>query len=333
MKKQHYTVVLLLLLCFCAANAQQDPMFTNYHFNSLTFNPAYAGSNEHLTANLMHRQQWVGFDGAPVTQSLIVHTPVKSPRIGVGFSMVHDKIGPTGTLDLMASYAYRFLLGKNSNLKLSLGVQAGVTNWHTDLINVAVEQGNDPSFQMNFTRWLPNFGAGALLTGRRFYAAFGCPRLLEHSLLSSQDDQVNFYAKTYRHWYTALGAALPLNGEQAVFRPSILLKSTGLGSSFKTDAGRQNIGAPTALNIDAALFLRQTFWIGVTYRTALQTAKSSSDSADLWAAWCMKNGIRLGAAYDITLSKLQQAGRTSFELMMGYEFDIKIKQVASPRYF
>ncbi|MFN0016069.1 MAG: type IX secretion system membrane protein PorP/SprF, partial [Saprospiraceae bacterium] len=122
-------------------------------------------------------------------------------------------------------------------------------------------------------------------------------------------------------------------GEQVVFRPSLLLKSSGLFSSLKKDGKTQNIGAPTALNIDASFFFRQTFWVGATFRTAIQTQKSSSDSADLWAAWYLRNGLRLGASYDFTLSKLQKAGGNSFEVMVGYAFDIKVKQVASPRYF
>lgn len=331
MNKYIYTC--LLGLFWGNLLAQQDPMFTNYHFNSLIFNPAYAGANEHLTANLIHRQQWLGFDGAPVSQSLTLHTPLKSQRVGAGLAIVHDKIGPTGTFDIAGSYAYRMLIGKKKNLKLSIGLQAGMMNWHADFIDVVVEQGSDPSFQENFSRWMPNFGFGVNLTGKRFYAAFGCPKLLEHDLRQAEGSDVALFAKTYRHWYTAVGTVLPLNGEQLIFRPSLLLKSTGLGSSLRNDAAFQNIGAPTALNLDAAFFVRQTFWLGLTFRTAVQAQKSSSDSVDLWAAWCMRNGLRLGAAYDLTISKLQKASSNSFELMLGYEFDIKVKQVASPRYF
>lgn len=308
-------------------------MFTNYQFNNLTFNPAYAGSNGHLTVNVMHRQQWVGFDGAPVSQTLVAHSPLKNERVGAGLSLVNDKTGPTRTFNLAGSYAYRLLVGKKRNMKLSVGLQASIANWFGDWINITVEQGTDPAFQHNFSRWLPNFGAGAYLSGKRFYAGFGCPRLVEHDLRQQDDDGIDFYAKTYRHWYTAAGGIFPIEGDQLVFRPSLLIKSTGLLSSFRRDARFQNIGSPTAINIDGSFFIRQKFWLGITYRTALQIGKSSSDSVDFWAAWYMRNGVRLGAAYDFTLSKIQKAAGNSFELMAGYEFDIKVKQVASPRYF
>lgn len=308
-------------------------MFTSYQFNSLIFNPAYTGSNEHLTLNLIHRQQWLGFDGAPSTQSLIAHSPLKNERVGLGISLLNDKVGPTNTFHAAGSYAYRMLVGKKKNMKLSLGLQASMANWRADWSDVTVEHGSDPSFQQNISRWMPNFGAGIYLSSKRFYAGMGVPRLLENDLRKAQNDAVDFYGKTYRHLYTSVGGIFPFDGEQIVFRPSLLLKSSGLFSSFKKDGKTQNIGAPTALNIDASFFFRQTFWVGATFRTAVQTQKSSSDSADLWAAWYLRNGLRLGASYDFTLSKLQKAGANSFEVMVGYEFDIKVKQVASPRYF
>lgn len=333
MFKKRYIILMLLCWSFVSAFGQQDPMFTSYQFNSLVFNPAYAGSNEHLTLNLIHRQQWLGFDGAPTTQSLLAHSPLKNERVGLGLSLMNDKIGATNTFNVAGAYAYRMLVGKKKNMKLSLGLQASMANWRGDWSALTVEHGSDPSFQQNISRWMPNFGAGVYLSGKRFYAGLGVPRLLENDLRQAKNDAVDFYGKTYRHLYTSLGGIFPLDGEQIVFRPSLLLKSTGLFSSFKHDGETQNIGAPTALNVDASVFFRQTFWVGVSYRTAIQTQKSSNDSAALWIAWYLRNGLRLGASYDFTLSKLQKAGGNSFEVMVGYEFDIKVKQVASPRYF
>jgi type IX secretion system PorP/SprF family membrane protein len=333
MSKNYLFIGLLCSLGVLPVFGQQDPMFTKYQFNSLVFNPAYAGSNEHLTINAIHRQQWLGFDGAPVTQTLSAHTPLKGERVGLGFSALHDKIGPTETIHFAGAYAYRMQVGKKKNMKLSLGLQASIANWHGDWLNITVEQGTDPAFQQSVTRWLPNFGAGAYLYGKKFYLGLGCPQLLEHRLREQESESIDFYGKTYRHWYTSVGYVLPLQGDQIIFRPSVLLKTVGLFSSANKDGQPQKIGAPTGLNIDASLFFRQLFWIGTTYRTSLQSQKSSSDSVDFWVSWHFRNGLRLGAAYDITLSRLQKAAGNSFELMAGYEFDIKVKQVASPRYF
>ena len=333
MRKRDYIALILVCYGLAPAFGQQDPMFTNYQFNGLVFNPAYAGSNEHLTLNLIHRQQWLGFDGAPVSQSLIAHTPLKNERVGVGFNMVNDKIGPTRTFKVAGSYAYRIIVGKKKNMKLSAGLQASAANWRGDWSDLTVEVSDDPSFEQNVSRWLPNFGVGLYLSGKRFYAGLGCPQLLENDLRQAKSGDIPFYGKSYRHWYAALGGIVPIDGDQLIFRPSMLLRGVGLFSSFKDDDKIQNIGSPTALNLDAAFLFRQTFWVGASFRTAVQAKKSSSDSADLWVAINLRNGLRLGVSYDMTLSQLQQAAGSSIELMAGYEFDIKVKKVASPRYF
>ncbi len=328
MTKLRLLVLFWGLLWASSALAQQDPMFTNYHFNALAFNPAYAGSNEHLTLNLSHRQQWLGFDGAPVTQTLTAHTPLKNQRVGVGLALTNDQIGPGGSTDLAASYAYRVQLGASKKLKLSLGLQASIANWRGKFSEIIVEHSDDHSFSQNLSRWLPNFGAGAYLYGEKFYLGLGCPRLLEHDLRKAKDDTEGIFAKNYRHLYVAGGAAFPVRGDQLVFRPSLLVQSAG----FLSDKNGQDIGAPMAANLGAAFLFRQLFWAGTSYRRAL-SGKSSQDSANLWLAWSLRNGLRFGAAYDITLSKVRTASSNSFEIMLGYEFDVKVKQVTSPRYF
>lgn len=325
----------VLLYCFSlfapGLFGQQDPMFTKYVFNSLIFNPATAGSNDHLTLGLIHRQQWLGFEGAPTTQSLTAHTPLRNEKVGVGFSLVNDRAGAARSFEANAAYAYRFALG--SRLRLSVGLQAGVANLRGDWASLTIEQQGDAAFQENLNRWLPNFGAGAYLTGERFYAGIGCPRLLEYKLRKADDNDLQSYARTYRHYYFTAGVAFPLRGDNLVFRPSLLLKSTGLLSALRQDARFQNVGAPTEVDVDASLFILQTFWVGAAYRTALEGRKSSHDSIDFWAAWHLRNGLRFGAAYDLLLSDLRRAGNGSFEVMLGYEFDFKIKKAASPRFF
>ncbi len=326
------TLPFLLLFVFAPGlQAQQDPMFTKYVFNSLIFNPAVAGSNEHLTLNLIHRQQWLGFEGAPSTQSLSAHSPLRNERVGIGFSLVNDKAGAAGTFDLSTAYSYRFRL--NKNLQLSAGLQASVTNWRGNWSSLLLEQSGDAVFQENLHRWLPNFGAGLHLTGKNFYAGIGCPRLLEHRLQGTAAGSTALFARVYRHYYFTAGAAFPLRGDNLVFRPSLLLKSTGLFSSFRSGNRSYDIGAPTEADLDVSVFFIKTFWLGAAYRTALSGKKSSNDSVDFWASWHLRNGLRFGAAYDLTLSPLRKAGNGSFELMLGYEFDVKVRKAASPRFF
>jgi len=311
--------------------AQQEPMFTKYAFNSLIFNPAYAGSNEHLTTNIIHRTQWIGLEGAPVSQSVTLHTPLRDERVGMGFNLGHDKAGPSNIFNADFSYAYRFPLGEY--LKLSIGLQAGFANWRTDRSQLNLQHPTDAVFQTNINRWMPNFGAGMYLSSEKFYVGFGCPRLVEYDLRKSKKEETGIYARTYRHYYTTAGVIFPMNDETVIFRPSILLKSTGLFSSFRTDAKFNNIGTPTELDFDASFFFLKTLWVGLAYRTAVQLGKSSPDSIDIWAAWYLRNGVRIGCAYDFPINGVLSVSPGSLEIMAGYEFDVKVRRVAPPRYF
>ncbi len=323
-----YLKVISLLLFTQVIFAQQDPMFTKYMFNSLTFNPAYAGSNDHMTINLLHRTQWWGIEGAPVTQTLTLHTPLKNERVGVGFTITNDKIGNTNTLSATADYAYRIPVGAG---KLAIGLKGGIWNWRTDPSKLTIFEPDDV-FKSSQTLWLPNFGVGLYYSTKKFYTGIGAPRLIEYDL--RKDASQSFNAKLYRHYFFTIGGAIPLKGDALIFKPSALVKNVGFDKSLSKDANYQAIGAPTEFNIDLSLFFQQTLWVGTSFRSAVQTTKSSWDSQDIWVSYFLPNGLRIGAAYDFTLtSALQSKAKGSFELMLGYEFDYKTKRVVTPRYF
>ncbi len=306
-----------------ALSAQQDPLLTNYMFNRLAFNPAAAGSNEHLAATLLHRQQWSGVDGAPVAQAFNVHTPIGNGRIGLGLALGNDRIGATGATDMALSYAYRVSLGKGA--KLSVGLQAGAVNWRSDWSKLTLEQTNDAAFANNLNRWQPNVGAGLLVIGPRFFAGFSCPRLLEYDLRPTDVGVDYTGARASRHYYATAGMALPLAGKQLVLRPLLLVKGVGW---FGEPAA-----SPTQIDFDLSLFVYETFWFGLGYRFEPDFQTANDDTADLWAAYCLRNGLRIGLAADIGFSAVQQLGGGAVEVLLGYEFDIRKKKVASPRYF
>lgn len=325
----------LVLLAFVgySVQAQQDPMFTNYMFNSLIYNPGVAGSHDHLTLNALHRTQWWGIDGAPVSNSIIVHTPLRNDRVGVGMSLVTDKIGPTNTISANLSYAYRIPVGKKA--RLSIGLQGGLYNWRADWSELRTPD-PDPVFaDMTPNRVLPNFGTGVYFYTKHFTIGGGCPRIVEYDLRDPGQGETPIYARMYRHYFFNIGGAIPLKGKQLVFRPMALIKNVGLDSGFRKDPAFSNVGAPTEFNIDLSLFFHETLWIGTTYRSAVQAfnGTSSNDSVDFWASWFLSNGLRVGGGYDYTLTKLQGPAGGSFELMLGYEFDYKTKRVVTPRYF
>ncbi len=327
------TLVTLLMLGALAAHAQQDPMFTNYMFNSLIFNPAYAGSRDHAVINLLHRTQWWGIEGAPTTQSISMHTPLKNDRVGLGFSVVNDKIGPSNSLDANVSYAYRIPMGKKG--KLSVGLQGGITNWRADWSKLSIEQAGDIPFSENVNWWKPNIGAGVYYYTKNFYTGLGVPRIIEYDLVPNRTDQLPLYAKQVRHYYYTLGGAIPLKGNALIFKPSLLVKSAGFDSRLSRDTSFQQVGSPTEFNVDLSLFFQETLWVGASFRSSIEVFqnKSSYDSADFWVAYYLNNGLRIGASYDYSLTKLQQKAQGSFEIMLGYEFDYKTKRIVTPRYF
>ena len=333
------TLLALLMMGTSIASAQQDPMFTNYMFNALTFNPAYAGSNGHMVINALHRSQWVGIEGAPTTQTFTIHTPLKSERVGVGFSFVNDKIGVTNGMNFNGAYAYRIPVGKGH---LAIGLQASMNNWRADWSKLTYADGQigDPAFQgANPNTWKFNFGTGIYYSTKRFYTGLSVPRVIENDLTQNRIDQLPFYAKQYRHFYYTLGGAIPIKGDALVFKPSLLVKAVSIDSRFKKDSSFSRVGAPIQFNVDLSLLFQQTLWIGTSFRSSVEAftgkdaGKSSFDSVDFWAAYNLPSGLRLGVGYDYSLTKIQSKTVGSFEIMAGWEFDYRVKRVVTPRYF
>jgi type IX secretion system PorP/SprF family membrane protein len=326
----------LMVLAFSASSdlqAQQDPMFTKYMFNSLTFNPAYAGSREHMAINLLHRTQWFGIDGAPSTQTLTLHSPMKNERVGLGLSIVNDKIGPSNNIFVNGAYAYRIPIGRKG--KLAVGLQLSVNNFRANLQGLSKIDENDPAFQTNLNLWKPNIGAGVHYYTKYFYTGLGVPRIVEYDLVKNRTDVSPIYAKAVRHYFYTLGGAIPLRGNALIFKPSLLVKASAPDAAFKKDTLFQRVGAPTEFNVDLSLLFQETFWIGTSFRSSVEAfnKKSSYDSVDFWAAYYLSNGMRLGMAYDYTLTKLNTKTIGSFEVMLGYEFEYKTRKTVTPRYF
>lgn len=328
-------ILLGLTLVFLSnvGQAQQDPMFTKYMFNTLIFNPAYAGSKDHMSVTLLHRDQWVGMEeGRPTTQTLTVHTPIKGNRIGVGASLLHDDIGPTKDIRLSGYYAYRMSFNGGKS-RLSLGVSASVNqfsaNWNELVLNNSV----DPVFATNPENAIsPNAGAGIFYYNDHFYLGLSAPHLLNTRFGKEAGN-----AKQYRHYYLGGGLILPLNlSRTLIFKPSFLIKNSNLFGEFQdvtTQIG--NVGAPTEFDIDLSLLFYEALWLGVSFRSAFEgfNGTSSFDSADIWMAYYLRNGFRIGLAYDYTLTDIRQASDLSFEVVIGYEFSYKESAILTPRYF
>ncbi|MEZ5056606.1 MAG: type IX secretion system membrane protein PorP/SprF [Saprospiraceae bacterium] len=333
-----------MFILFMAYNAmgQQDPMFTKYFFNTLAFNPAYAGSAQNLSATIIAREQWIGWNGsaqdgkggAPSTQSFTIHSPFKD-RVGLGLSVYNDRVGATANTGLNASYAYKIPIGTST---LSIGLQGGVSYWRANWDELLFKDSRelDEAFNDNApTRWLPNVGAGVFYSNPKYYVGFSVPRLFNYDLREA-DENSNSLVKTaqaYRHLYFTGGAAFPVKGQDIIFKPSFLIKSVGLFSEFEaSNQAVTRIGAPTEYEIDASLLFYNKFWMGLAFRSAFES-ESSHDSFDIWAAFYLSSGLRVGMAYDIPMSRLVSQTPGSLEIMLGYEFNYGVNRVTTPRYF
>lgn len=328
-----FTLLIAVLCLTTVVQAQQDAMFTKYMFNSLVYNPAYAGSKDYMSIALLHRTQWWNIPGGPNTQSFTIHAPMRNERVGLGFSMINDVIGPTHTISANVSYAYRIPVGKS---KLAIGVQGGVLNWQADWSKLSLEDGTDDAFsEMDPNYWLPNFGAGIYFYNKKFYLGMGVPHLVEYDL-REQNINTAQWAKQYRHYFFSAGAAFPLNGDALIFKPSLLVKNVGLFSGGNKDENYQNIGAPTEFDIDMSFMFYNALWVGASFRSSMEVFiddSSSFDSVDFWASYYLMSGLRIGAAYDYSLTRIQSVAQGSFEVMLGYDFNYVTKQAVTPRYF
>lgn len=340
--KKFFYLLAFLFIAF-GANAQQLPMFTKYMFVPMSFNPAYTGSAQALDLSILHRQQWVGIDGAPMTQVLNLSSPIKEKNIGVGLNMSFDQIGVSQTFNVYGSFAYHIPFGKTRNKKkkfdagnlgfVSFGLQGGVTNFSANYNELTLEQLNDPAFQVEQPNlWLPNFGAGVYVYTKQWYAGFSSPMLINNSMRSLQPGEAanTLRASQYRHMYLMGGGIIPLS-DVVDLKPSFLVKTVGFTNKKEGVA----FGAPTEFNIDISFLFNKSFWVGSSFRSAVGvfTGDSSYDSVDFWAGYRFKNGLRFGVAYDFSLTEIQGPSVGSYELMVGYDMLRNVDNVPSVRYF
>jgi len=296
--------IVLSVLSSLDLQAQQDAMHTQYMFNTLMYNPAYAGSRDALSASAVYRHQWLNFEGAPRTGSLSVHGPLRD-KYGLGLSLQYDRWGVHDWGIVQGSYTYRFYLTPKT--KLAVGLQGSVLYQQSNYTLVNMTDNIDPTFSQNVNAVRPNFGAGLFLYSNRYYVGLSIPHILNNDLSALSDE-----ARQYRHYYLAAGLVLPIS-DALKLRPSVLVKSVG---PF----------APTQAEINVNLHIRDIVWVGATYRTG--------DSFDFLFGVQVTPSVRIGYAFDLTTTEIQsEAPAGSHEVMIGYDFNIRNERVITPRYF
>lgn len=303
MKRLSTFVFLLTLFFFIKPEktaAQQDPMYSMYMFNGLVVNPAYAGSRERASIVALYRHQWTGLEGAPKTAVISGHAPLLNDNIGIGLTLVSDNISIFNTLTLIGSYAYRIPIKHHG--KLSIGLQASITNYRAKWSDLTLQDNNDETFNSAKKNVIsPNFGAGIYYYSDKFYVGVGIPHFLNSSLSQSfKVEGTDLTARAWKHYFYTIGAIFKIS-ENVKFKPSLLFK--------------QVKNAPFQADINAAFLLKEALWLGASYRTG--------DAVSLMVEYNFAKHLRVGYAYDITLSELNNYSSGTHEIMIGYEFGKK----------
>ena len=306
--KKLYLAALLALGGLADATAQQDPHYTQYMYNMNVINPAYAGSKENLSFGLLYRKQWVDIEDSPTTMTFSGSAPV-GKNVGLGLSVINDKIGPVEETNVYADFSYTLNLGGEH--RLALGLKAGVTihdvGLFTDIGNGNVPDLGDPAFGEDINNTYFNMGAGFFYYTQKYYLALSVPNMLKSKHL---DYAPGKFGSEVSHYFLTGGYVFQLT-DNLKMKPSFMLKSA-FDVSPSVDG---------SLNF---LFFER-FEIGATYRI--------DDSFGGMVNYAITPSLKIGYAYDHIVSDLNVTTPASHEIMLLFDLNFPKKVSRSPRYF
>jgi len=311
MKLSKLISIAILFLSVSTAFAQQLPQFTQYMFNTISINPAYAGSRETFSVVGLHRSQWVGLEGGPETQTLSAHAPLRNEKMGLGVSFINDQLGYENFAYLYADYSYTIKTSEKT--KLAFGLKAGMTHYFMDQDFLNDQTVAPDSFFNDVSdRWSPNVGAGLYLHSQRWYLGLSAPRILNTDYNKGNDAFREFVAFERVSYYFTGGYVFDLS-ESTKLKPSVLLKATN--------------GAPLSFDVSANFLFYEKFWAGLAYR-ANEHAAAIGGIADFQ----ISKQMRIGYAYEYPISDIAPYTSGTHEVLLMFEV-FKSKRIKSPRYF
>ncbi|MCF6213786.1 MAG: type IX secretion system membrane protein PorP/SprF [Flavobacteriaceae bacterium] len=300
MKQIKLILVIIALLGLTVTFAQQDAQYTQYTYSMNILNPAYAGSRGVTSIGLMARSQWVGVEGAPKTLTASIHAPVGN-SVGLGFSIIHDEIGPAKEDNIYIDYSYTIRTSEKG--KLAFGLKGGF-----NILNVNSLITNDPDpLNEKLNKTTVGLGAGIYYYTERYYLGFSIPNFLE-TLHLDKNAGLNSTASERKHYFLTTGYVFDLT-DDIKFKPSTMLKAAS--------------GAPLSLDISANLLFQEKFELGLSYRL--------DDSISAIANIRINSNMRIGYAYDYTTSQLSNFNSGTHEVLI--LFDLNKRKVKSPRFF
>lgn len=289
------------------SNAQQDAQYTQYMYNTIEVNPAYAGSRGALSVFGLYRTQWVGLDGAPETSTFSVNTPLSNSDLGLGVSLVNDKIGPTVENTLSADLSYTIPTSESWNL--SFGIKGTANLFNLDVNKLSMEDQDDPQFQNLKNRFSPNVGAGIYYHSDRAYIGLSVPNFIETNRYNS-DDTAIFKEKI--NYYLIAGYVFNLDRlEYIKFKPALMTKMVE--------------GAPLQVDVSGNFMFNDKFVLGLAYRW--------SASVSAMAGFQVTKGMYIGYGYDHETTRLRKYNSGSHEIFLRFEFFNNYNKMISPRFF
>lgn len=291
--------------------AQQDAQFTQYMYNTININPAYAGSRKAMSVFALYRTQWVGLEGAPVTNTASIHTPVNGSNIGLGLSIISDKIGPSEETNVAIDFAYS--INTSTRYKLSFGLKATANLLNVDFNKLNRYDQNDYQFDTNIdNKFSPNIGVGLYLHSEETYIGISAPNILETKHFDRYAGTgANTHVATEKtHYYLIAGHVFDLSGT-VKFKPSLLTKLVQ--------------GAPLQVDVSGNFLINQKFTAGVAYRwSAAVSAMVGFQASSSWF---------IGYGYDFETTRLSNYNSGSHEIFLRYELFNKYDKIISPRFF
>jgi type IX secretion system PorP/SprF family membrane protein len=297
-------LIFVLILTASASFAQQDAQFTQYMYNTINVNPAYAGSRGVMSIFGLHRTQWVGLDGAPVTNALSLNTPINNSNIGIGLSAINDRIGPTveNTLSVDVSYTVQ----TSETYKLSFGVKGTGNFFNLDASKLNPLVDNDPSL-VNYNKFSPNVGAGVYLHSDKSYVGVSVPNFIQSNRYDS--DNVAIFKERINYYFIA-GHVFDLN-PNIKFKPALLTKLV--------------TGSPLQVDVSGNFMFYEKFVIGAAYRW--------DAAVSALAGFQITDGLYIGYGYDMETTKLRKYNSGSHEVFLRFELFNNYNKIVSPRFF
>ncbi|AIZ41745.1 MULTISPECIES: PorP/SprF family type IX secretion system membrane protein [Cellulophaga] len=307
--------IVLASLFFNSANAQQDAQYTQYMFNTMSVNPAYAGSRGQLSVTALYRSQWVGLDGSPTSQTLNLHSPIRNSRLGYGVSIVNDEIGNGTVQETYFDGVISYTIDVSQTAKLSFGLKAGGNLLNLDfnkLRNFDSEAVSGDNIENKFS---PNFGIGAYYHTDKFYLGLSAPNLLETDHFDNsarESNSITFLAQERINFYAITGYVFDLSSEFK-FKPALLTKVVG--------------GAPLQVDLSANFMYNEKFTFGAAYRW--------DAAVSAMAGFQISDQFMIGLAYDKETTELGSTrfNDGSFEIFLRYELMKSFQKLVSPRFF